>query len=63
MYAKILLLDFIRTLPQGYNTMIGPQEKSCPEASFQNLVLPNVLKNPGLFLIGDYLVILNARKN
>ncbi|MBK9737593.1 MAG: ATP-binding cassette domain-containing protein [Saprospiraceae bacterium] len=52
---KILLLDFIKTLPQGYNTMIGPQGKKLSRSIIQKIsIARNILKNPRLFLIEDF---------
>jgi len=48
------LKDFIPLLPQGFQTMIGPQGKRLPGSVVQKMVLArNLLKNPRLLIVED----------
>jgi ABC-type bacteriocin/lantibiotic exporter with double-glycine peptidase domain len=48
------LLDFLQQLPEGYQTMIGPQSKRITSSTLQKLILArNLLKEPGLLIIED----------
>jgi ABC-type multidrug transport system fused ATPase/permease subunit len=48
------LVDFLQHLPEGYQTMIGPQSKRVTSSTTQKLILArNLLKEPGLLIVED----------
>lgn len=48
------LVDFLHQLPEGYQTMIGPQSKRITSSTAQKLILArNLLKEPGLLILED----------
>jgi ABC-type bacteriocin/lantibiotic exporter with double-glycine peptidase domain len=48
------LVDFLQHLPEGYQTMIGPQSKRITSSTTQKLILArNLLKEPGLLIVED----------
>lgn len=48
------LVDFLHQLPEGYQTMIGPQSKRITSSTAQKLILArNLLKEPGLLIVED----------
>ncbi len=56
------LSDFIQSLPNGFETLIGPKGKRIPGSVFQKIILArNILKNPQLLVIED--IFINLEKN
>ncbi|MBK8515096.1 MAG: ATP-binding cassette domain-containing protein [Saprospiraceae bacterium] len=56
------LLAFINKLPDGYQTLIGPQGKRLPGSIAQKLILArNLLKSPRLLIIED--IFINLEKD
>jgi ABC-type bacteriocin/lantibiotic exporter with double-glycine peptidase domain len=48
------LVEFLHQLPEGYQSMIGPQSKRITSSTAQKLILArNLLKEPGLLIVED----------